>query len=79
MDYREEVSHLVVWCQDHLFRDVIKTEEMIMDYRRMRAKHVLILIDGPVVEQVESFKFFGVHITNQISCSKHTKTVVKST
>ena len=29
------------------------------------------------MEQVESFKFLGVHITNKLSWSKHTKTVVK--
>jgi hypothetical protein len=29
------------------------------------------------VEQVESFKFLGVHITNNLTWSKHTKTVVK--
>ena len=34
-------------------------------------------IDGAVVERVESFKFLGVHITNDLSWSKHTKTVVK--
>ena len=36
-----------------------------------------ILIDEAVVEQVESFKFLGVHITNKLEWSKHTKTVVK--
>jgi hypothetical protein len=36
-----------------------------------------ILIDGAVVEQVESFKFLGVHITNKLTCSKHTKTAMK--
>jgi gmma-aminobutyric acid receptor subunit gamma len=30
-----------------------------------------------VVEQVESFKFLGVHINNTLEWSKHTKTVVK--
>ena len=29
------------------------------------------------MERVESFKFLGVHITNKLSWSKHTKTVVK--
>ena len=37
------------------------------------------LIDRAVVEQVESFKFLGVHITNKLSQSKPTKTVVKQT
>ncbi|TQW86691.1 alkylated DNA repair protein domain-containing protein, partial [Clostridioides difficile] len=40
-------------------------------------EHAPILIDGAVVEQVESFKFLSVHITNKVSWSKHTKTVVK--
>ena len=31
-----------------------------------------ILIDGAVVEQVESFKFLGVHINNKLEWSKHT-------
>ena len=35
-----------------------------------------ILIDGPVMEQVECFKFLGVHITNKLSWSNHSKTVV---
>ena len=30
-----------------------------------------------LVEQVESFKFLGVHITNKLEWSKHTKTVMK--
>jgi hypothetical protein len=38
------------------------TKELIVDY---------------MAEQVESFKLLGVHITNKLSWSKHTKTVVK--
>ena len=56
---------------------MIKTKEMIVDYRKRRIEYAPILIDGAVVEQVESFKFLGVHITNQLSWSKHTKTVLK--
>jgi hypothetical protein len=40
-------------------------------------EHTPILIDGAVVEQVDSFKFLGVHITNKLSWSRYTKTVVK--
>ena len=58
--YREEVRDLVVWCQDNnLSLNVIKTKEMIVDYRKRRAEHTPILIDGAVVEQVESFKFLA--------------------
>lgn len=56
---------------------MIKTKEMIVDYRKKKTEHTPILIDGAVVEQVESFKFLGVHITNKLTWSKHTKTVVK--
>ena len=46
---------------------MIKTKEMIVHYRKKRTKHATILIDGAVVEQVESFKFLGVHITNKLT------------
>ena len=38
--------------------------------RKRRAKQAPIIIDGAVVERVESFKFLGVHITNELSWSK---------
>ena len=76
--YREEVIDLAGWCQNsNLSLNVIKTKEMIVDYMKRRTEHTPILIDGAVVEQVESFKFLGVHITNKLELSKHTKTVVE--
>uniref|UniRef100_A0A4W5L0P8 Reverse transcriptase domain-containing protein n=1 Tax=Hucho hucho TaxID=62062 RepID=A0A4W5L0P8_9TELE len=73
--YREEVRDLAGWCQNNnLSLNVTKTKEMIVDYRKRRTEHTPIVIDGAVVEQVESFKF---HITNKLEWSKHTKTVVK--
>jgi hypothetical protein len=78
--YREEVRDLAGWCQNNnLSLNVTKTKEMIVDYRKMRTEHTPILIDGAVVEQVESFKFLGVHINNKLEWSKNTKTVVKRT
>ena len=50
---------------------------MIVDYRKRRAEHIPIHIDGAVVEQVESFTFLSVHITKDLSWSTHTNTVVK--
>jgi hypothetical protein len=76
--YKEEVRDLRVWSQDiKLSLNVIKTKVMIVDYRKRRTEHAPILIDGSVVEQVESFNFLGVQITNKLSWSKHTKTVMK--
>ena len=70
--YREEVRDLTMWGKDNnLSFNVIKTKEMIVDYRKRRTEHAPILVDGAVVEQVESFKF---HITNKLTWSKHTKT-----
>jgi hypothetical protein len=67
-----------VWCQDNnLSLNIIKTKELIVDYRKRRAEHTLIHIDGAVVETVKSFKFLNVHITKELSWSKHTTTVVK--
>ena len=54
-----------------------KTKEVIVDYKKRRAEQAPINIDGAVVEQVESFKFLRVHITNDLSWSKHNKTVLK--
>ena len=76
--YREEVRDVAGWCQNNsLSLNVTKTKEMVVDYRKRRTEHTPILIDRAVVEQVESFKFLGVHIPNKLTWSKHTKTVVK--
>jgi hypothetical protein len=56
---------------------VSKTKVLYVDYRKSWAKHAPININGAVAEWVESFKFLGVQITNKLSWSKHTKTVVK--
>ena len=76
--YREEIRDLAMWFQDKNFSlNLIKTKEMFVDNMKKRTAHAPILIDEAVVEQVESFKFLGVHITNRLTWSKHTKTVVK--
>ena len=67
-----------MWCQDNnLSLNVSMTKELFVDYRKRRAEQAPINIDGAVVEQLESFMFLVVHITNKLSWSKHTKTVVK--
>ena len=76
-DY-QELRDLAVWCQDNnISLNVGKTKELIVDNRKRRAEHAPIHIDRAVVERVESFKFLGVHITKDLSWSKHTNIVMK--
>jgi hypothetical protein len=56
---------------------VRKTKELVVNYSKRWAEQAPVKIGMAVVERVESFKFLGVHITNKLSWSKHTKTVVK--
>jgi hypothetical protein len=48
-----------------------------VDDRNRQAEQAPININGAVEERVESFMFLGVHITTDLSWSKHTKTAVK--
>jgi hypothetical protein len=69
--YWEEVRDLAGRCQNNnLSLNVTKSKDIIGDYRKRRTKHAPILIDGAVVEQVESFKFLGVRINNKLEWSK---------
>lgn len=52
---------------------------MIMNYKRLwRDGHAPLYISGAVVKRVKGMKPFGVHLTNDLTCSIYTKTVVQS-
>jgi hypothetical protein len=68
-----------VWCQYNLSLNVNTTEELFVDYRRKRGEQTSIHIDGAVVEQLETFPFFGVHISKEVTWSTLTHTVLKRT
>ena len=45
--YREEVRDLAIWCKNNnLSLNVIKTKEIIVDYRKRRTEDGPILIEG---------------------------------
>ncbi len=76
--YREEVSILTKWCQEnHLSLNIDKTKELVVDYRRQSREHTPITIDKTPVERLSSFKFLGVHITEDLTWSAHTDAVLK--
>ena len=58
--YRE-VRDLAEWCQDNnLSLNVSKTKELMVDYRKRRAEHAPIHMDGAIAERFESFQFLSV-------------------
>ncbi len=76
--YRAEVSTLTKWCQEnHLSLNIDKTKELVVDFRRQSREHTPITIDKTHVERVNSFKFLGVHITEDLTWSAHTDAVLK--
>ena len=76
--YGEEMWTMGVWClENNLSLNINKTKEMIMDFRKQQRVHPPIYIDGTAVENVESFKFLGVHITDKLKWTTHTDSVVK--
>ncbi len=76
--YRAEVSTLTKWCQEnHLSLNIDKTKELVVDFRRPSREHTPITIDKTPVERVNSFKFLGVHITEDLTWSAHTDAVLK--
>ncbi len=80
MAYREEVSALTKWCQEnHHSLNIDKTKELMVDFRRQSREHTPITIDKTPVERVNSFKFLGVHITEDLTWSAHTDAVQKNT
>ncbi len=63
--------------ENHLSLNIDKTKELVVDYRRQSREHTPITIDKTPVERVTSFKFLGVHITEDLTWSAHTDAVLK--
>ncbi len=68
LNYREQLS-----------LNIDKTKELVVYFRRQSREHMPITIDKTPVEQVNSFKFLGVHITKVLTWSAHTNAVLKKT
>jgi hypothetical protein len=76
--YRKEVRALTEWGQENnLSLDINKTKELIVDFRKQQREHAPIHIDGTAAKKVESFKFLGVHITDDLKWSTYRDSVVK--
>ncbi len=63
--------------KNHLSLNINKTKELVVDFRRQKREHTPIIINRTPVEQVSSFKFLGVHSTEDLTWSAHTDVVLK--
>ena len=72
--YRQEVSHLAVWCaKNNLELNSKKTVEMLIDFRRAPSPLLPLTINSSVaVKVVESFKFLGTTIANNLKWEENT-------
>lgn len=76
--YREEVELLAMWCKDNnLLLNVSKTKEIVVNFQRGHTDHPPLTIDGAAVERVNSTKFLGVHISEDLSWTTNTASLAK--
>ncbi|KAK3538532.1 hypothetical protein QTP86_006696 [Hemibagrus guttatus] len=77
--YREEIQSLSAWCSmNNLTLNATKTKELIVDFQKSNSsRHSPIYINGSEVERVSSFKFLGVHISEDLSWHQNTSTLVR--
>eukprot|EP00061_Rhincodon_typus_P015121 g42627.t1 len=77
-EYRKMIESLVTWCKDNnLYLNVSKTKELVINFRKEKGRYTPIYINGAKMEVVESFKFLGVNIANNLSWFIHIDAKVK--
>ncbi|KAI4899536.1 hypothetical protein NFI96_002056 [Prochilodus magdalenae] len=73
-----EVEHLEGWCRKKNFCiKVKKSKEMIVDFRRSRHTHLPLHVGGSAVEVVSSYRYLGVHLSNNLTWSNKTSSLVR--
>ncbi|TWW65219.1 hypothetical protein D4764_21G0001190 [Takifugu flavidus] len=67
------------WCaNNNLVLNTSKTKELIVDFRKARGgTQDPIHINGMAVERVSSFKFLGTHISEDLSWTTNTSSIIK--
>ena len=78
-EYRTEVNNLVTWCdENNLKLNTTKTQELIVDFRKN--KTVLpppLTIKGENISQVQSAKFLGTFLSDNLSWDTHVSATAK--
>uniref|UniRef100_A0A9J7YVU8 Reverse transcriptase domain-containing protein n=1 Tax=Cyprinus carpio carpio TaxID=630221 RepID=A0A9J7YVU8_CYPCA len=76
--YRQEVEQLAVWSSlNNLELNTLKTVEMIVDFRRNPPALPPLTIMNSTVAAVESFRFLGTTISQDLKWDNHIDSIVK--
>ncbi|KAL0202579.1 hypothetical protein M9458_000597, partial [Cirrhinus mrigala] len=76
--YRQEIEQLSLWCShNNLQLNTLKTVEMTVDFRRKPPALPPLIIMNSTVAAVDSFKFLGTNISQDLKWDIHIDSTVK--
>ncbi|KAL0165593.1 hypothetical protein M9458_037437, partial [Cirrhinus mrigala] len=76
--YRQEIEQLSLWCShNNLELNTLKTVEMTVDFRRKPPALPPLTIMNSTVALVDSFKFLGTNISQDLKWDIHIDSIVK--
>ncbi|KAK3550022.1 hypothetical protein QTP86_018641 [Hemibagrus guttatus] len=76
--YRQEIEQLAAWCSlNNLELNTLKTVEMIVDFRRNTPALPPLTIMNSTVPTVESFRFLGTTISQDLKWDTHIDAIIK--
>ena len=72
ISYRSELSKFVQWCNtNYLQRNVNKTKEMVIDFRKKDTDIMPLKINDKIIDQVCTYKCLGITIDEKLHWSDH--------
>ena len=78
LEYKTVIRDFVSWCElNQLQLNTSKTKEMIVNFRRKTSHFTPVSIQGSNIEVVESYKFLGVHLNNNLNWTDNTHALYK--
>ena len=76
--YKDAINGFVKWCEEHhLDLNVLKTKELIIDFRQKKEPLNPIFINGRPIEVVDSYNYLGVLIHKDLDWEPHAQATYK--
>ena len=76
--YIDQVNSFVKYCDtNYLELNVVKTKEMIIDYRKKQQLVTAIIIKGVEVENIETYKYLGLTLDNKLNWHSNADILIK--